>query len=80
MPRGQLLIEGRWRGSAGGATMPVFDPTTEDKITDVASASAADTDEAIQADSKAFEQVGARCTTSSVPRFSCALPICSTIG
>jgi aldehyde dehydrogenase (NAD+) len=55
MPKGQLLIDGRWRDSADGDTMPVFDPTTEDKITDVASASDADADEAIQAASKAFE-------------------------
>jgi hypothetical protein len=29
MPKGQLLFEGRWRDSADGATMPVFDPTME---------------------------------------------------
>jgi aldehyde dehydrogenase (NAD+) len=35
--------------------MPVFDPTTEEKITDVAFASAADAEEAILAASRAFE-------------------------
>jgi hypothetical protein len=31
MPKGQLLIDGRWQDSADGATRPVFDPTTEEK-------------------------------------------------
>ncbi|HWL88323.1 MAG TPA: hypothetical protein VNO21_21110, partial [Polyangiaceae bacterium] len=29
IPRGQLLIDGKWCDSEGGETMPNFDPTTE---------------------------------------------------
>ena len=53
---GQLLIDGKWCDAEGGATMPTFDPTTEEKIADVAKASAEDADRAIHAASKAFEE------------------------
>src|SRR5579872_4325704 len=56
LPKGQLLINGKWRDATGGATMPTFDPTTEEKITDVAKATAADAEEAVQAAAKAFEE------------------------
>jgi aldehyde dehydrogenase (NAD+) len=39
---GQLLVNGQWRDASDGTTMPTFDPTTEEKITDVAKASPAD--------------------------------------
>jgi aldehyde dehydrogenase (NAD+) len=55
MPSGRLLINGRWRGAADGATMPTFDPTTEEKITDVAKATPDDANEAVKAASEAFE-------------------------
>src|SRR5579871_5587724 len=55
LPRGQLLINGQWRDAQDGATMPTFDPTTEEKITDVAKASPADAEQAVVAASKAFE-------------------------
>jgi aldehyde dehydrogenase (NAD+) len=55
MPKGQLLIDGRWRDAADGATMPTTDPTTETVITQVAKATPADADAAVQAASKAFE-------------------------
>ncbi len=55
IPRGQLLINGRWRDSLDGATMPTTDPTTEEIITEVAKASAADADEAVQAARRAFD-------------------------
>jgi aldehyde dehydrogenase (NAD+) len=54
--RGQLLINGRWRDAADGATMATFDPTTEEKITEVAKASPAEADEAVQAAFRAFEE------------------------
>jgi len=56
IPRGQLLIGGRWRDASDGATMASFDPTTETKITDVAKGSPADVDEAVRAASRAFEE------------------------
>jgi hypothetical protein len=56
IPGRQLLIHGRWREPADGASMPTFDPTTEEKITDVAKASPADADEAVRSASKAFEE------------------------
>jgi aldehyde dehydrogenase (NAD+) len=54
--KGQLLINGKWRDAHDGATMPTYDPTTEDKTTDVAKASPVDAAEAVQAASRAFEQ------------------------
>lgn len=56
IPKGQLLINGRWRDASDGATMPTFDPTTEEKITEVAKGSPADAEEAVDAASKAFEK------------------------
>jgi hypothetical protein len=55
MPSGRLLINGRWREAADGVTMPTFDPTTEEKITEVAKATPDDADEAVKAASEAFE-------------------------
>jgi len=56
IPKGQLLIKGRWRDASTGDTMPTSDPTTEEKITSVAKASLSDADEAVRAASEAFEQ------------------------
>jgi aldehyde dehydrogenase (NAD+) len=56
IPRGQLLINGRWVDATSGETMPTFDPTTEEKITDVAKASPAEADEAVRAATAAYEQ------------------------
>ncbi len=36
--RKQLLINGEWRDAAGGRTMPVVNPATEDVIAEVAAA------------------------------------------
>ena len=36
--RKQLLIDGEWRDAAGGATMPVVNPATEEVIAEVAAA------------------------------------------
>jgi aldehyde dehydrogenase (NAD+) len=55
IPKGRLLINGRWRDALDGATMPTFDPTTEEKIADVAKGSPADAQEAIEAAVTAFE-------------------------
>ena len=52
---GQLLIDGKWRDAADGATAPTFDPTTEEVITTAAKASAQDADAAVDAAHRAFE-------------------------
>ena len=56
LPKGQLLINGKWCEAADGATMPTFDPTTEEKITEVAKATPADAEQAVRAASAAFEE------------------------
>jgi aldehyde dehydrogenase (NAD+) len=56
IPKGQLLINGEWVDARDGATMPTMDPTTEETITTVAKASAADAEAAIDAASRAYEQ------------------------
>jgi len=47
--RKQLLINGEWRDAAGGRTMPVLNPATEEIIAEVAAASAEDVDAAVEA-------------------------------
>jgi aldehyde dehydrogenase (NAD+) len=54
--RGQLLINGRWRDSESGETMPNFDPTTEAETTQVAKGTPQDADAAVQAALRAFEE------------------------
>ena len=55
IPKGQLLIKGKWRDARDGATMPTTDPTTEEVITNVAKASAEDAQDAINAACTAFD-------------------------
>ena len=45
----QLFINNEWRPSAGGRTMPVINPATEEVIAEVSSADAADVDAAVRA-------------------------------
>jgi acyl-CoA reductase-like NAD-dependent aldehyde dehydrogenase len=45
----QLLIGGAWHDAAGGKTMPVVNPATEEVIAEVASASPTDVDAAVAA-------------------------------
>jgi aldehyde dehydrogenase (NAD+) len=47
IPRGQLLIDGRWVDSLAGETMDVMDPTTEATITQVQKAAPKDAELAI---------------------------------
>jgi aldehyde dehydrogenase (NAD+) len=49
------LINGEWRDAAGGATLPVVNPATEDVIAHVAAGTAADVDAAVSAARAAFE-------------------------
>jgi aldehyde dehydrogenase (NAD+) len=56
IPTGRLLIGGTWVDALDGATMTTTDPTTEQAITTVAKASAADAAAAVEAASRAFEE------------------------
>jgi aldehyde dehydrogenase (NAD+) len=47
--RKKLLINGEWREAAGGETMPVVNPATEETIAEVASATREDVDAAARA-------------------------------
>ncbi|RQR71119.1 MULTISPECIES: aldehyde dehydrogenase family protein [unclassified Burkholderia] len=48
------FIDGTWRTSFGGATLPVVDPSTEMVIADVSAGDDADVEHAVQAASRAF--------------------------
>jgi succinate-semialdehyde dehydrogenase/glutarate-semialdehyde dehydrogenase len=54
-PDVQLYIAGQWRDAAGGRKLPVINPATEEVIGQVAHASTADLDEALEAAAKGFE-------------------------
>src|SRR5215510_13106728 len=56
IPKGQLLINGKWRDARDGATMNTTDPTTEEVIPPVAKAGPVDAEAAIDAAYKAFEE------------------------
>lgn len=53
--QGQLLINGNWRDSQSGETMPTTDPTTEAVITEIAKATTDDANAAVDAAYEAFE-------------------------
>ncbi|CAM3526822.1 NAD-dependent succinate-semialdehyde dehydrogenase [Kibdelosporangium persicum] len=50
-----LLIDGDWRPSAQGGTLPVIDPATEDVLTEVADATPADVPAVLDASVSAFD-------------------------
>ena len=54
-PNVQLHIDGKWRDSASGQTIPVLNPATEEVVGTVAHASKADLDEALAAAEKGFK-------------------------
>lgn len=54
-PNVQLHIDGKWRDSNSGKTIPVLNPATEDTIGTVAHADKADLDEALSAADKGFK-------------------------
>lgn len=56
LPKGQLLIEGKWRDAASGQKYPSFDPTTEEVITECAAGGAEDAEAAIKAARRAFDE------------------------
>ena len=51
----QNFINGQWGSSASGETFPVYDPSTEEVMAQVASSSAADIDKAVKAARAAFD-------------------------
>lgn len=51
----ELLINGEWRQGSEGKTEPLFNPATEEVLTEVPHASAADIDEALQASADGFK-------------------------
>src|SRR5256885_9601255 len=53
--RKQLFINGEWRDAAGGQTIEVVNPATEEVIAEVASAERADIDAAVAAARAAFD-------------------------
>jgi len=53
--RTQLFIDGEWKDSVSGETFGTFNPSTEEKIADVARGNAQDVDLAVQAARKAFD-------------------------
>ena len=60
-------VNGEWVASASGETFPVYDPSTEEVIAQVAAASAADVDRAVKAARAAFDG-GPWATTSAQDR------------
>ena len=51
----QMLIGGKWSGSASGKTFPVYDPATGEVIAQVAEGDSEDIEQAVKAARKAFE-------------------------
>src|SRR5271165_1743223 len=51
----QNFVNGRWEGATSGKTFPVFDPSTEEVIAQVAAADAVDVDRAVKAARAAFD-------------------------
>lgn len=54
-PNVQLHIDGKWRDAAGGRSIPVINPATEEVIGTVAHASQSDLDEALEAAERGFK-------------------------
>src|SRR5580704_6901527 len=51
----QNYINGKWAANTANQTFPVYDPSTEEVIAQVASASASDVDQAVKAARAAFD-------------------------
>jgi betaine-aldehyde dehydrogenase len=63
----QNYVNGRWVSSASGETFPVYDPSSEEVIAQVASSGAADVDNAVKAARAAFDS-GPWATTTAQDR------------
>jgi len=55
LPKGQLFIGGQWRDSQDGKTSPTFNPATEEEIMQLAQATLADVDDAVETAHSEFE-------------------------
>src|SRR5258708_14372597 len=53
--RYQNFVNGKWESATSGKTFPVYDPSTEEIIAQVAAADAADVDRAVNAAGAAFD-------------------------
>src|SRR2546425_8001696 len=51
----QNFVNGKWEGATSGKTFPVYDPSTEEIIAQVAAADAVDVDRAVKAARAAFD-------------------------
>src|SRR5258708_8430642 len=60
----QNYVNGQWVSSSTGETFPVFDPSTEEVIANVAAASASDVDKAVKAARAAFDSGSWPATTA----------------
>lgn len=60
----QLFIRGKWEPSRSNATVPVYDPSTEEVIAQVPDANAQDVDRAVRAARAAFDDGPWRSTTA----------------
>src|SRR5215472_9781119 len=60
----QNFIDGQWVPSASGETFPVYDPSTEEVIAQVASSNSADIEKAVKAARAAFDSVPWSTTTA----------------
>jgi betaine-aldehyde dehydrogenase len=63
----QNYIDGKWVDGSAGETFPVYDPSTEEVIAQVASATAADVDSAVKTAREAFDS-GPWATTTAQER------------
>src|SRR5215469_12593391 len=63
----QNYVNGQWISSASGETFPVYDPSTEEVIAQVASSNAADIDKAVKASRASFDS-GPWATTTAQDR------------
>lgn len=53
---GKLFIDGEWRDAQDGQTKPTINPATEEAITEIAQATEADANAAVEAARKAFDE------------------------
>src|SRR5258708_24063117 len=60
----QNYVNGQWISSSTGETFPVFDPSTEEVIAQVAAASASDVDKAVKAAPPPFDSGAWAATTA----------------
>src|SRR5208282_4638819 len=63
----QNYVNGEWVATASGETFPVYDPSTEEVIAQVAAAGSADVDRAVKAARAAFDS-GPWATTTAQDR------------